>query len=403
MFKKLYKIFSLCVFIMLFLSSCTTLDNFSKEFIHGDENARETIKIGVFEPMSGDDKEFGALEIKGIKLAHEMYPEALGRKVELVYGDNQSNMEVGQTVANELVEEGVSVILGSYGNVNSLVGSEIFTKAKIPAISITNTNPLVTSGSKYYFRVCLLDAFQGVALAKYATEELKLKTAAVMRPLGDDYAMTVADAFSKKFIQMTENEGAIVSLIDYNIEQEDYEEEFKRIEKSGAEMVFLPADAEEAGRIIKQAKEKGFKFLFMGTNIWQEEGFLQKAGYKASEGVCYSTIFDAETDTTSMSDDFLRAYKREYGDKEPESAVALGFDAYMLALDGINKARTYKSGEAIRDKIAQHVKFPGASGNITFDKNGDPFKSVVIMKIKDGKAKATYTMEPQIDYLGDGK
>lgn len=380
----------------MLLSSCMTYDNFEKTFISKDDKVEKTVKIGVFEPMSGEDKDFGELEIQGIKIAHKMFPEVLGRKVELIYGDNQSDMEVAKTVATDLVNQEVCVVLGSYGSVNSLIGEKIFAEAKVPAIAITNTNPLVTSYNPYYFRVRALDSFQGIALAKYANEKLGLTRAAIMKPSGDDYAMNLSETFSNKFMMMTEDPNAIVSSIDYNPEQEDYDDEFERMYKAEAEVVFLPVELEEASRIIRQANDKGYEFLFLGTDMWENGDFVDKAGIVGSKRTGYSTIFDAETDTTSMSDNFIKAYREEYGDKEPESAVALGFDAYMIAVNSISKAGTDKNGSLIREKISETVKFPGASGTITFNMNGDPFKTVIIKRIENGKPKADYTMEPAI-------
>jgi branched-chain amino acid transport system substrate-binding protein len=98
-----------------------------------------------------------------------------------------------------------------------------------------------------------------------------------------------------------------------------------------------------------------------------------------------------------MSDSFIKAYKAKYGqDAVPDSAAALGFDAYMIAIDSLNKTGTALDGEALRATIANTREFPGSSGTITLDINGDPIKSVVVKKIVGGQAVSAYTMEPAI-------
>ncbi|MHC1722139.1 MAG: ABC transporter substrate-binding protein [Aminipila sp.] len=384
--------------LVLNLTACATFDNFKGTFIDKNEEPEATVRIGVFEPLSGKDKEMGAMEIKGIELAHDMFPKALGKEVELVYGDNKSDMYVAESVAHELVEKRVSVVLGSYGSANSLMAVKTFEKAKLPAIAITNTNPLVTSYNPYYFRVCLLDSFQGVALAKYAVEALGATTAAIMRPENDDYAIAVADTFSNKFIQMTGDANAVVVSCDYQPEKKtDFTKDLKKIEAAGAQVVFLPAKVEEAAKVLKEAKKLGVKALFLGTNQWDSTQLVKLAGKEAAENASFSTVFDPNTDTTVMSDNFVKAYKAKYGqDSVPESAAALGFDAYMIAIDSLNKTGTALDGEALRKTIANIREFPGSSGTITFDTNGDPIKSVVVMKIVGGQAISAYTMEPAI-------
>ena len=101
----------------LALSGCTTFDNFKEAFINKDSQADDTIRIGVYEPMSGSDEEGGRLEVEGIELANELYPEVLGKKVELVYADNKSDMDSEETAMSDLIKKQPLVVLGSYGNI----------------------------------------------------------------------------------------------------------------------------------------------------------------------------------------------------------------------------------------------------------------------------------------------
>jgi branched-chain amino acid transport system substrate-binding protein len=145
---------------------------------------------------------------------------------------------------------------------------------------------------------------------------------------------------------------------------------------------------------MKQSKEMGLQLVFLGTNDWESKDFLKKGG-AAVEGAVFSTYFDPEAAITQNTEVFLKAYREKYGeDAEPPSEAALGFDAYMLALNAINTAGTSVKGESIRDQLAATKNFPGASGNITFDENGDPIKSVVIMTIINGEFVHIYTVEP---------
>ncbi|QIB70417.1 ABC transporter substrate-binding protein [Aminipila butyrica] len=384
--------------LALNLAGCATFDNFKGTFIDKEKEPESTVRIGIFEPLSGKDKEMGEMETRGIELAHAMFPKALGKEVELVYGDNKSDINVAESVAREMVDKRVSIVLGSYGSANSLAAVKIFEAAQLPAIAITNTNPLVTSYNPFYFRVCLLDSFQGVVLAKYAVESLGVSTAAIMRPENDDYAIAVSQTFSDKFIQMTGNANAVVVSSDYDMDQQDkLEANLRKIKESGAQVVFLPVKLEAAAEILKEAKKVGVTALFLGTDQWDSQKLIELAGKEAAEGVSFSTIFDPNTSTTIMSDNFKKAYKAKYGqDAVPDSSAALGFDAYMIAVDSLNKAGTALDGEALRKTIASTREFPGASGTITFDMNGDPIKSVVVKKIVNGQAISAYTMEPAI-------
>ncbi len=388
------------VFVMLIamlatlLSGCTTLDNFTNTFLKSDADDKDVIKIGVYEPLSGKEKEHGELELQGIELAHELYPEAIGKKVELVYADNKSDVDVAVSTAKSLVEKKVSVVLGSHGNTLSLVGGEVFAKAKIPAITVTATNPLVTSSSDYYFRTCFVESFQGVALAKYAVEQAGTSKAAIFRDADDDYAAAVSQTFSDKMVQITGDENAVTQVVEYKSSQKDFKKQLQQVKDSGAGVVLLASKNKDAIKIMQQAKEMGLQLKFLGTDSWESKSFVKDGG-AAVEGAAFSTYFDPETAITQNTEVFLKAYREKYGeDAEPASDVALGFDAYMLAVNAINTAGTSVDTQAIRDQLAATKNFPGASGNITFDENGDPIKSVVIKTIINGEFVHIYTVEP---------
>lgn len=399
--KALASLLILAVITTL-MTGCATFNNFKSAFFGGDQTQEDTVRIGVFEPLSGEDKAYGELEKKGIELAHELYPTALGKNVELIYGDNKSDIYVAEEVIQDLIEKRPSVVLGSYGSVYSLVAVKYLEEAKIPGIAITNTNPLVTSNNPYYFRVCFVDSYQGVAVAKYAVEEMKVSTAAVMKPVLDDAATAVSQTFSDKIVQLTENPYAVVTTQEYTAGDEDFTAQLEKIRDSGAQVVFLPAKISDAATILRQARQMKLSAVFLGTEDWESEEFIKLAGKEAVENVAFSTVFDPESGITEMTDVFLKAYREKYGeDSVPDPAVALGFDAYLIAIDSLNRIGTALNGELLQQSILLEKEFPGASGSITFDNNGDPIKSVVIKKIKDGEFVNAYTVEPVWVVLGD--
>ena len=118
----------------------------------------DVIKIGVFEPITGANAAGGQLEVEGIKLANKLYPEVLGKKVELVIADNKSDKVEAATAAARLVEKDkVTAIIGSWGSSLSMAAGDIVKKGKVPTVGASCTNPLVTAGNDYYFRVCFID------------------------------------------------------------------------------------------------------------------------------------------------------------------------------------------------------------------------------------------------------
>ncbi len=332
----------------------------------------DVIKIGVFEPMTGPNANGGELEVEGIKLANKMFPTVLGKKIELVLVDNKSDKVEAANAAERLVnKEKVSVLVGSWGSSFSMAAGPIV-KGKVPAIACSATNPLVTKGNDWYFRVCFIDPFQGKVMAQYAVEKLGAKTACIIQEISNDYSVGLAKFFTDSFKKLTKNPNAILAKpYNYNTGDNDFTAQVTSIAQLKPDVIFAPGNYTESALIIKQARDQGIKIPFLGGDTWETGPFLT-VGKKAVEGATLSTFFTSEVPITEMSKKFLKAYRAKYK-KEPAAVVALGFDAYMVARAAIEKAGSLDP-EKIRDEIAKTKNFEGAAGMITLDKNGDAVK-----------------------------
>lgn len=375
------------------LTGCTTFDNFKKAFLNKNPNNDAQIRIGVYEPVTGADKEAGEAEIKGIELAHKLYPKAGGAAVELIYADNKSDINAAATAMEDLMKKSPTAVLGSYGNIYSLIAGNYISEMEIPAIAITNTNPLVTKNNPYYFRVSLVDTYQATAMARYVIENLKLTQAGILLPANDEQALAVASSF-ENYMTGKAGENAIAVYKEYTAGSGDFKEQLEAIRTSGVKTVFLCGDKEDIINVLKQADRMNLTDVtFLGDSTWSEEDFIGDA-YKYADGnVAFTTFYTDEEHVTATSEEFLEAYKKEYGE-EPQPAAALGFDAYLMLITALEQAGADCTGEQLRDTLLAIENFEGASGVITFDSTGDPEKSVVINTLKGKKITPVCTIAP---------
>ncbi|NLD20214.1 MAG: ABC transporter substrate-binding protein [Clostridiales bacterium] len=391
----------IAVMSVTLLTGCTTFDNFKKAFIDKPEDKSATIEIGVFEPTTGVDSEAAKAEIKGIELAHDKYPNVNGKIVELIYGDNASDIYAAETAIKDLIAKKPAVILGSYGSVYSMVAGDYILDAKIPTIAITNTNPLVTKNNKYYFRVCYVDSNQGDLLARYVLEEKKETTAGVLLPKEDDAAMAMATAFTDRMKVETENEDAITVYENYKAGAGDFTKQLKAVQASGVKSVLLPGAIDDAAAIIKQAKKMKLDVTFLGDTQWSTEDFRSLVGSDANEkNTAFISFVSADAKENAENENtagFIEAYYDKYGSgSEPEDATALGYDAYTIALNAIEKAGADKNGNAIRKVLDGEYSFEGVSGKINFNNMGDPIKTAYISTWKNNIMISIYTIEPTL-------
>ena len=397
--KTISLLLCLCMLACLFVgcASTSTTENPTSETTTTETTASETttaasgnkvLKVGIFEPLTGDNGAGGKQETLGAQYGNFVQPtieiggETYDIQLEIV--DNRTTAENGPSAASELVNRGVSVVLGSYGSGVSMAGGKVFEEAGIPAIGIGCTNPQVTSDCSVYFRVCFLDPFQGSVMASFAMEEFGAKKAYVLSMLGDDYTVGLA----KNFVIAFEAAGGEIVADETFVEgTADFSAYLNNAVAGGADVIFAPSAIAYAPQIIEQASALGISLPILGGDTW-ENSAISDAQNGTDMQVFVSTFFD-ENDESGLAKEFVTGYKAwlngnsqnltNNGGNDVVAAVsALGYDAYMTAVAAIEKAQS-TDGTAIRDALAG-LSIDAVTGSISFDANGDAIKSTAYIK-----------------------
>ena len=412
------------------LTGCTTYTNFKNAFFGTDTVAKEkTIKIGVFEPTSGSMKTQGKEEVMGIELAHDLYPTACGKTVELVYADNKSDMYEAEAAIQELISSSSpSMILGSYGETLSLIAGKYIEAANIPSITISSTNPLITANNPYYFSATYSEARQGDALADFAYLSQNKDMVATVKLENDDTATATIKRFTNRMKKLTENNRCVVGSFTLSTTSADYTETIEKIRESGATAVFLAVPPTVAKEFLTQAQEQKLPYmLFLGTRSWGDKDFLEFVKANKQLHIGYPAE-QATNNETAMSQKFMEAFRTKYGeDAELSQRTVVAFDAYLLAVTAMDRAmqtvrdtdpdtiaqnsatdaeaRAKKeawqaaretgipSGTQIKDALNGIDNFEGASGVINYKGKNEATKSVSISHIANGTELLAYVSE----------
>jgi branched-chain amino acid transport system substrate-binding protein len=342
------------------------------------------VKIGIYEPASGDNGAGGKQETLGIEYANSVSPtvEINGTTydVQLVKVDNESSNDKAASAASTLVSAGVSVVLGSYGSGVSIAASPTFEAAGIPAIGITCTNPQVTEGNKHYFRICFLDPFQGTVLANYAFSTLGVKTAYCLSKLGDDYSGGLVNYFVKAFEAL----GGTCVQDTFPDGNSDFTSYINNAKNGGAEVFFSPVSTEAAQLIIDQAESQALGMPILAGDTWDSNVILQAAKGK-SVNVTVTTFYpegaNAEFDAGFKA--WVNADATQLanngGDDTVAAVTAMGYDAYFFALEAMKKAGSIDAA-AIMEALWS-TTYAGVSGPIALDQvNGDAIRNTAYVK-----------------------
>jgi branched-chain amino acid transport system substrate-binding protein len=352
--------------------------------------AAETIKLGGWLPMTGAVAAYGQDAWAGIQIAMEMKSNVLGKKVVVVVADTKSDkIEAANAMSRLIEKEKVIAVIGEMISGDTMAGGPIAEKAKIPVVSPTATNPLVTQGKKYVFRVCFIDPVQGDIAAKYAFHTLKAQKAALIVDKSQDYCVGLAKFFRDAFTKLG---GKIVAETFCVTEDKDFSAQLSTIKPTHPDVIYAPNYYSPVALFTRQARELGVEALVLSGDGAQADELIQIGG-KEVEGVAFTGHFNAKAATTKLAKDFITQFEKKYPNKEPNAFHALAADAYFVLLEAITRAKSTK-GEAIRAALATTEKFEAISGKLSIGEDGNAVKPMVINVVKGGKFEYLTTINP---------
>jgi branched-chain amino acid transport system substrate-binding protein len=339
-----------------------------------------TVTIGHYGSLTGAEATFGRSTDNGIKLAVEEANKAGGvmwggKKVQikLVSDDTEGQPnKAGAVVTKQITKDNVLCLLGEVASSVSLAGADVAQPMGVPMISPSSTNPDVTKKGDYIFRVCFIDPFQGLACAKFAVENLKIKKAAVLFDQAAAYSVGLKDEFIKAFKALG---GEIVSEQTYNKGDSDFNAQLTKLRETKPELLFIPGYYTDVANIARQSRKLEITIPLLGGDGWDSEDLAKNAG-EAIEGSYYSNHYASDQPTPEIQE-FVAKYTKEFGGT-PDGLAALGYDAARILFDSMARS-TGTTKADLRSAIASTKGFKGVTGAITLNDQRDAVKPAVIV------------------------
>lgn len=340
----------------------------------------ERVRIGVFQSMSGPEASFGQDAMKGIRMAEEEINRnggLLGHPVELLVRDNQSKAGETSSIARELVSRNhVVALIGEVASGRTLEAAPVAQRAGIPLVVNTATNDKITKAGNYVFQINYRDSQAGTVVARYMRSLGKAR-AGLLVDTSKDASTTVAKNFKKQFTALG---GKIVAEQSFSGGDREFLAQLTAIQNTSPDSLVILGYYTDCAIILRQAKSLG-KIAIFGSDGWDSQDLVRIAR-DAAEGAIFPSSFSAE-DPAPVVQTFVEKYKKKYGEM-PMAFTANGYDALMLLADAIKRAGSAKP-RAIREALAATRDYPGVTGNITFNQDRDPSKSIVLLRVQNGK------------------
>ena len=335
------------------------------------------IKIAVQAPLSGEQAALGEHIKLGAQLAVEEATKAfkdLGYELVLVPQDDQAKPEVGVANARNMVADpDVLVIVGHFNSGVALPSSEVYKDAMLVMISPANTATEITDrGYPNVNRVCGRDDVQGPVGARFAAQELKLKSVYVIHDK-TLYGQGVAETFRIEAKKL----GMNVLGFEGTEERANFSPMINPLKAKNPDLVYFGGIYHQGGLLLKQLREKGVKAKFMGPDGLDSAEMAKIAGTSVT-GSYYTSVAgppDAYPETAA----FAKKYKQRFG-KDTESFGLYGYDATLVGIKAMEQWIKANGGKKPnRTDVATAVRkiknFKGVTGSIEFDNKGDPIKA----------------------------
>ncbi len=354
-----------------------------------DGAGKGDIKIGMVYELTGSTASYGTSAANGAKLAFKEVNAAggvLGKQLQIITADNKGEpSESANAMTKVITQDRVVAVTGFTVSSCGIAGSVVAEDNKIPFVAAATVNPKVTMDERtgkvknYTFRACFIDSFQGTVAANFAFTSLKAKNAAILIDNSSDYSKGLSAVFKEVF---TAKGGQIAAEQAYLQKDQDFKSTLTAIKAQNPELIYIPGYYEDVGKIIKQARELGITVPILGGDAWDSPKLAELGGAQALNNTFFTNFYSVE-DKNPVSNAFIEAYKKEYG-QLPDSMAAMGYDAANLLVDAIKRANSTDSAK-IREALAATKNFKSVSGDMALNENHDAVRGVVIMEMKDGK------------------
>lgn len=341
------------------------------------------IKIGSVSPLTGPQAHIGKDNENGARLAvDEINAQGLtigGKKItlELLSEDDQADPRTATIVAQKLVDQGVTAVIGHLNSGTTIPASKYYQEAGIPQISPSATAVAYTAqGYKTAYRVMANDAQQGRALGQYAVTRMAAKRIAVI----DDrtaYGQGLADEFEKA----AKAGGAQIVAREFTTDRAtDFTAILTSIKGKTPDVLFFGGMDPQGGPMAQQMKRLGLKATLLGGDGIQNINFIKLGGPDA-EGIIASSP-GLPLDSMPGGPGFRQRFEARFGPVQLYAPYA--YDAVQVLVAAMRKADSTDSTQLLAALPATDQQ--GVTGQIRFDAKGDTQSgAVTLYKVKNGQ------------------
>lgn len=349
------------------------------------EAKKEVPNIPVLIPLTGSAAEQGFWVREGVSLAEEEFTKVSKFKIKAIYQDTMADPKTAISIYQSLFSSSkkFSSII-TYGSGVAVALSPLANKDRIIQIGVATATPAYRSANDYTFRNFPSAEIDSQVIVDSILDTLNCNEISIVSVL-NEYGLASSKSVKEQF---EKRGGRVLSIEEIAVNGSDYRATLLKLREKNPKVIYLAVYPIEGATFLKQAKEMGIKSQFIaGSAILGSKEFL-KIAKSGVEGLMVSTQEPAFlNENNSAGQSFIKAYKEKY--KEEPSVqhlyAARAYDAFIILAMGHEKCKESKDVDCLKNYLYAIKNYPGASGEISFDENGDIAANFVIVKVVGGR------------------
>ena len=359
------------------------------------ENREKVIKIGSQAVLSGEDKFFGEAQLVSLEFAvSDLSPVKIGGfdyRLDLVSKDDEGNAEKAFLIAQELVEENVTAVIGSTFNGTTKASIPVFAEFNIPIITPSAQGLDIALGYNNFFRVIMNSKQRIENIVNFLNDELKPKKLVIIDN-SEEYTTNLVDSMVEIF-----NDKKIAYLKRYTIKHDlnEYQVLAENLLIDEPDYIFFAANYGELADLITEVRNIGLNAQFVTEQLGMDESISLLADKELLEGLV--AVIPEPPSLAKYSEDkkavdFWRKYQdfvskmkdRSISKEGPGPYAPYCYDSFYLIVEAMKRSNSILPEDFMGE--LKKTSYDGIVGNIKFNSNGDrvdPPSTIFIMKNGD--------------------
>ena len=329
----------------------------------------ETLKVGVQAPITGSYANEGQGIDRGTRLLANQINAAggvMGRQIEVFTCDDQATTMASAICARELVNRGVSMIIGSYTSNAAEAAQRTYYEAGVLQTSDGTADSLTEHGYWTFLR----NSFPNSAEAEYAADYMVNYKGYERIVVISDFSSYAVDLAQATVAEIEKLGGNVISYERIRADSQNFTPVLTNIRARNPDAIFFAGYYTDGGQLRAQQVALGINADFIGGDANDNPDFVQIAG-SAAEGAYIINVPTVDMLPYDLATEFINDYVAAYGERPPSVWSLMNIDGMRAIIHGMEQTQSFDNRTVVEYLWSMEEPLEGITGPVRFARDGN--------------------------------